>query len=63
MVGGALTEFGTGTDQQGDALRRVVGRPGRPLQQPMTREFDFLLTAVRRFFRPESPILSVERPD
>lgn len=28
-----------------------------------TREFDFLLAAVRRFFRPESPIPSLERLD
>ena len=29
----------------------------------MTREFDFLLASVRRFFRPESPLPSKEGLD
>jgi len=45
------------------AIRSTASRLADSVHPNMTREFDFLLASVRRFFHPESPIPSQEGLD
>ncbi len=48
---------------ESSSIRPAVGRPAGPARRTTTREFDFLLASVRRFFHPESPLPAQEGLD